>query len=192
MMNTRHRLSYVPLPYAAKYGEAQEFLERAGLYRLLAPFDPVLAGTIPLGIETPDSDLDILCEVADHDAFSHRVHQSFSSYPEFSLYSAAACDPPATVCTFLCGPWRVELFGQSQPVQRQNAFRHMIAEARLLLMAGEPAVTALRSLKLGGLPTEAAFGMYFGIPGDPYQSLLELYTASDELLRAVALRKRGV
>jgi len=38
-------------------------------------------------------------------------------------------------------------------------------------------------LKVSGLKTEAAFARYFGLGGDQYETLLDLYEAGDEALR---------
>ena len=43
---------------------AYAVLQAAELWPRLAQFGPVLAGTIPLAIDTLTSDLDMLCEVA--------------------------------------------------------------------------------------------------------------------------------
>jgi len=49
--------------------------------RALAEFDPHLAGTLPLGLDLPTSDLDILCHAAEPDC---------SPLP-CGLHSAARC-----------------------------------------------------------------------------------------------------
>ena len=41
---------------------AYQAIENVGVLERLAPFTPVLAGTIPLELDLPASDLDILCE----------------------------------------------------------------------------------------------------------------------------------
>ena len=38
-------------------------LQRTDVMALLAPYDPHVAGTPPLGLDLTDSDIDIVCEV---------------------------------------------------------------------------------------------------------------------------------
>jgi hypothetical protein len=47
---------------------AQQTLGSLGFPDGLAPYNPVLAGTIPLGVDIPGSDLDIICHADDLDA----------------------------------------------------------------------------------------------------------------------------
>ena len=70
------------------------------------------------------------------------------------------------------GSMPVELFAQPRPVEEQNGYLHLIAEARLLREGGEEALQAIRQLKFEGVKTEPAFGQYFCLPGDPYESLV--------------------
>ena len=64
----------------------------------------------------------------------------------------------------------------------------MIAEARLLSLAGESAKQAIRALKKQGIKTEPAFARYFGLLGDPYETLYALADASEAKLRDIVNR----
>jgi hypothetical protein len=46
------------------------------LFDILLAYDPVLAGTIPLDVDVPGSDLDIICCCADTDVFAAEVPTS--------------------------------------------------------------------------------------------------------------------
>ncbi len=35
------------------------------LFSVLADYDPLLTGTLPLGLDLPDTDLDVICQVED-------------------------------------------------------------------------------------------------------------------------------
>lgn len=51
----------------------------------LAIYTPLLYGIILLGISLPDSDLDIIYEVADFPSFEYHSTRHYAHLPEFSL-----------------------------------------------------------------------------------------------------------
>lgn len=164
---------------------AYRALAALNLFEVLAPFNPILVGTIPLKIDLSDSDLDIVCEARDLPAFERILRGALARHPEFSVRHQTVNDLPVVVCRFKFDGFPVEIFGQPRPVQAQNAFRHMAVEARLLALAGEAAREEIRQLKREGLKTEPAFGEYFALAGDPFETLYRLSDAPDETLRAV-------
>ena len=167
---------------------AYQALGRLKVFDILAGYSPLLVGTIPLDIDTAGSDLDIICQVKDSDHLDHldqlaallRVH--FSSWPDFSLRQRQHNQLPVVVCNFTFSGFPIEIFGQPRPVKEQRAYRHMVVEARLLSLAGPAAKEAIRRLKRRGIKTEPAFGEYFALPGDPFETLLTLGETSDEAL----------
>jgi hypothetical protein len=160
------------------------------LFSILAEFDPILAGTYPLGIETAESDLDILCHAEDLDRFSQVVETVYGDEDEFTLREREKNDLPSVICNFNVGRLPIELFAQARPTEEQHAYRHMVAEARLLREAGEEAVMAIRDLKFEGMKTEPAFGQYFCLEDDPYQALLDLADAPAETLSEVVIQAK--
>lgn len=164
-------------------------LEELAVFERLAAFHPALAGTLPLPIHTEASDLDVLCEVHDPDAFV-RACQAYAALPEFVVQHVAVRGVASTVVNFCAGEFAVELFGQPQPVAAQHGWRHLQVEARVLALAGAPAVAAITQYKREGLKTEPAFARWLGLQGDdPYLAVLALADASDEELRALMARR---
>ncbi len=169
---------------------AHAALVQANIFTLLAEFHPALAGTLPLAIDIPGSDLDILCEVYDFASFAALIQHHYAHLPDFYQNEKHLNDIPSHVSRFT---WElietggnpteratpheirfpIEIVAQPIPVREQRAFRHLRAEAHLLEQGGDPARAAIRALKLFGIKTEPAFGQYFGLVGDPYQILLE-------------------
>jgi hypothetical protein len=78
---------------------------------------------------------------------------------------------------------KLEIFGQTVPVQQQYAYRHMLVEYRLLRIGGKMAIEEIKKLKNKGYKTEPAFAHHFQITGDPYQILYDLYPLSDENIK---------
>ncbi len=158
------------------------------ILRSLTPFEPLIAGTMPLGIHTEASDLDILCHAPDLLAFERVLRATVERYPDFSLRHLADLDPPATVASFRVGDTRIEVFGQALPVYAQNGFRHMLVEGRLLRLGGAALRRRVVALKQDGLATEPAFARVLELAGDPYKALLSLEAEPDEALQRLIHR----
>lgn len=160
------------------------------LFSVLADFEPKLAGTFPLGIEIPSSDLDVLCYAEDLDYFIQVVRAMYGDEDEFEIRHTEKNGLSTVICNFRVQNIPVELFAQPRHTEEQNAYRHLVAEARLLREAGEEAVVAIRHLKLEGMKTEPAFGQYFCLPNDPYEALLDLADVSAEELNEVVIQAK--
>lgn len=163
---------------------AYRVLNSLRFFERFAAYAPALAGTIPLGLDLPDSDLDLLCEVYDSAEFIQGLEAEYGNQPGFYWVEKRLDHFPVTLARFTAGGFPIEIFGQPRPVIEQRAYRHMLIEARLLRLAGEPAYRAIGELRAQGVKTEAAFARYFGLPGDPYQRLLELERMDDAELLA--------
>lgn len=160
-------------------------LELLGVFRDLAAFNPVLTGTIPLGIDLPGSDLDIVCYASDLLLFQDRVQTLYGSRPDFHMQRKPVVGEDSVIARFDVEGFPVELFAQAKPVEQQRAYRHMRVESRLLDLGGPEGKAGIRRLRESGLKTEPAFAAYFSLPGDPYLALLALYPLDD---RAVTER----
>jgi len=66
----------------------------------------------------------------------------------------------------------IEIFAQNKPTIEQNAYRHMIAEYKILQEKGEEFKEKIIDLKKKGIKTEPAFGMLLGLE-NPYEDLLK-------------------
>lgn len=181
MLPDWHHLTYLRHG-SAPQRRAYAVLERYALLPRLAAHAPVLVGTFPLDLTVPGSDLDIICEVADWAAFE-RTLASFATYPRYGLRWASTTEP-ALVASFELEGLPVELFGQALPTARQNGYRHLVVEARLLAVGGAPLRQAVLALKARGVKTEPAFAQVLGLSGNSYQALLAL-EAVDEAALAV-------
>lgn len=167
--------------------DAYRVLIELDLFSVLADYDPILVGTIPLGIDVPGSDLDLICYVpeAEFPRFRHILTAMYGDYEGFTLEEKEIGGLPTMVCRFTYRRFPIEIFGQPRPTQEQNAYRHLVAEAQLLRFAGESARDTIVQMKAQGMKTEPAFGEFFHLPGDPYQALLELADAPVEQIEEV-------
>ena len=163
--------------------EAYRALRSLRVFRLLCDYSPVLVGTIPIAIDIDESDLDIVCKAVDLAAFEQRLTEAFSQWQGFCTKNKSVMGVPSVVASFLHAGFRIEIFAQPRPVTEQNAYRHMIVEARLLAIGGEETRREIQRLKRSGLKTEPAFACYFKIDGDPYEALLQMSRLSVDELR---------
>ncbi|NUU80313.1 DUF4269 domain-containing protein [Paenibacillus xylanilyticus] len=156
--------------------EAHRVLLQSELFSILNEYTPYPAGTVPIDVDIPGSDLDILCEAADLDAFERLVTQQYSGMSHFSCQRGVGlADGHAYVtCSFQVEDWPVEVFAQSIQVISQNAYLHMLVEWELLQLWGAEGHAQIRRLKQEGLKTEPAFAAVLGLHGDPYMELLRL------------------
>jgi len=164
--------------------QAAAMLDTHPIMETLAPWDPVVVGTLPLGIDVPGSDLDILCEVHDRKAFTDTAAAAFGRFSTFAIVEVPTT-PGATVCRFEVEGLPVEIFAQPVPTRLQAGYRHMIVEARLLRQGGHSLRRRIRRLKEEGWKTEPAFARVLGLPGDPYDALLDLEALGDAALRTL-------
>jgi hypothetical protein len=155
--------------------QAYRALQTLGVFKVLRDYTPVLVGTIPLAIDLEESDLDIICEVHDLTTFAGLVTRAFGQQEGFRVKQKLINGLPSLVAHFTYAGFPIEIFGQPRPVTEQNAYRHMVVEARLLAIGGEGARREIRRLKRAGLKTEPAFARHFNLAGDPYEALLQLF-----------------
>jgi hypothetical protein len=161
-------------------------LSDLGILTTLGAFDPVVAGTIPLDIDLPGSDIDIICEVAlaDSLAFEQLLRSHYGHLPSFRLGHVVNGSQPALVSSFCYAQIEIEVFGQALPTVQQYAFRHLVVEYAVLRAGGPTWRTAVRRLKEQGLKTEPAFTTLLQLSGNPYEALLTLENLSPAELAA--------
>ena len=169
---------------------ALRILKDLNVFHDLKEFTPAFAGTIPIDVDIEGSDVDILCEVTDFDRFLPRLRECFEGKSNFQITESFYQNVRSIIAHFEHQSMRFEVFGQKKPVTSQNAFQHMMIEARLLKLAGPESHNEIRRIKRQGHKTEPAFAKLFGIPGDGFAELLGLAKLSDEdLLKQITLPK---
>ncbi|MFC8688080.1 DUF4269 domain-containing protein [Brevibacillus porteri] len=182
-MRNWHDLSYLGRG-TMRQKAAWEAIQQTHIMEVLSDYHPVLAGTIPLDIDVVQSDLDIICESHDLEQFEQAARTAFGCLPDFEVTHLDVNSIPTCVISFFTVDFWFELFAQPVAVEKQNAYRHMDIEARLLDIGGLDAYQHIRALKQSGIKTEPAFVRYFHIPGDdPYEALLQLEPLTDQELR---------
>jgi hypothetical protein len=153
---------------------AFEILKKYEIFEKLHAYSPVLAGTIPIEIDIEGSDLDIICEVdlQFQEAFIETVRSFIPDHTEVYIENVAVNGEQCIVINYTLEGFLIEIFGQNKPVLQQNAYRHMIAEHKILQEKGESFKQKIIELKKEGMKTEPAFGLLLGLE-NPYEELLK-------------------
>ncbi|WP_018756509.1 DUF4269 domain-containing protein [Paenibacillus terrigena] len=195
-MTDHHSINFTTLAYLAQGSPRQQevyrVLNELKICTTLQAYHPLLVGTIPLDIDLPESDLDMICEVHDLQAFQELVIHTYGQMEQFRSHQREVGGIMRFVANFTYNGWPIEIFAQAIPAYEQNGYRHMIVEHRILQVIGTEGKREIRELKQNGLKTEPAFAKWLNLDGDPYSALLAMYDWSDEKLRQlVTLQKQS-
>lgn len=153
-----------------RFSDCTSLLKDHQIFQILAEFSPEFVGSIPIGVDLPHSDIDIICELKPSIL---NIIESFSSYPNYHLSEKVLGNVPSLICRFRLGSEKVEIVAQNLPTKKQIAYLHMIIEEKILKDKGETFRLSVLEKKKEGKNTEAAFAELLGLEGDPYSSLLE-------------------
>jgi len=145
-----------------------------GIMEKLKTYNPLLAGTIPIAIDIPSSDLDVLCYCTNHRTFSEKLIDLYAKKEGFKLETKQIKGLKTTLATFKGAHFPVEIFGQSVPSAQQDAYRHMLVEYQILQEKGSVFANKIIKLKIAGIKTEPAFAQLLELEGNPYLALLKL------------------
>jgi hypothetical protein len=168
-----------------KQQNAYEVLKKLDIFNTLKDFSPILVGTIPINIDIESSDLDIICEVYNFEKFQEIIDINYSKHNKFHINSYIANNEKILTIGFYVDNMEIEIYAQSLETYKQNGYRHMMIEDRILKLGGERARDKIIKLKKEGLKTEPAFARYLGIDGNPYDELLKLKKYSDKEIEAI-------
>ncbi|WP_284315220.1 DUF4269 domain-containing protein [Labrys miyagiensis] len=159
------------------------------LLETLADFDPHIAGTPPLGLDVPESDIDILCQMPDPLLFAAQIWARLSACDTFSMHQWTG-GRRTIVASFRSHDWLFGIFGDRRAVAEQEGWRHFVVEQRLLRLGGQMLKESIMRLRYSGMKTEPAFAAALGLEGDPYEQMLRLFDETDDQLKARLLRTR--
>ena len=152
----------------------QGFLNKYQFLKLFQDFSPFFTGTIPISIDLPNSDLDILFKSDNFTELRKRLERHFVDLNmeetlDYHLARTHYDDLP------------IEIYSTHTHPLYQNAHRHMRIEARLLKILGSNFRQRIMNERKSGVKTEPAFGKVLEL-SRPYEDLLELYFLSDKEL----------
>ncbi|MBM7573408.1 DUF4269 domain-containing protein [Aquibacillus albus] len=155
-----------------KQQKAYSVIRELGIIDDLLEYHPTLCGTVPIGVDTEESDLDIIFEVYDGTQFEKKLVALYGDKRGFRFKNFFIRDLSVVKTNFFYKGFEFELFGQPQPVKQQYAYIHMVIEHAIMEEFPHVREQVIR-LKQEGLKTEPAFCEVLGLTGDPYLQLIE-------------------
>lgn len=150
-------------------------LEKSGLLKLLLAYDPIIVGSIPLGLDLPNSDVDVICSYADKLEFQNYLKDNFGGKSGFVTNQLSIYSNETITANFRIDNFEFEIFGQQIPTRDQMGYKHLLIEDYLLMTYGQAFKKQICELKELGYRTEEAFCKLLGIDGNPYIALIEQY-----------------
>ena len=160
-----HNHNFKSIAYLRSGGEtrrrAHEAITELNLLSDLAGYHPVLCGTVPIGIDVEGSDLDIIMEAHDFARYKDEIERLYGKLEGFRIREKTVKGVP-TVAGFRYRSFNFELFAQPVPVEKQDAYRHMLVEHHVLEMRPHIREEIIR-LKASGWKTEPAFAQVLGL-----------------------------
>lgn len=160
--------------------QAYSIISKISILHTLRQYTPIVVGTIPIGIDIPDSDLDIICHVSDFRSFQNLIRYHFKKNSNFQ----DKIDNSHYLAFFSIDGLTIEIYAENETTTNQYAYLHMLIEDRLLKLLGSTFRKKIIELKLQGYKTEPAFGKLLGLQ-NAYVELLNFADFTDEQLIAI-------
>lgn len=149
-----------------------EILER------LEDYSPIVVGTIPLGIDIPSSDLDIVCQFDQNKEDIEKTLVDY--YGDFDHFKITQMGPNAYAYNFWLDGCEIEVYASKVPTERSNSYRHLLIGSRLIALYGDSFKEKVIQLKKAGYRTERAFSKLLNLHGEIYETIFVIEDYSDE------------
>jgi uncharacterized protein len=153
-------------------------LKESRALEVLSQFNPLVAGTFPLGLDVDGSDLDILLESKNLDMVDKTISEAFGQQISFKTSRVTVEGVQTLIASFEFANVSFELFAQPIPTQKQTAYRHFQIEERILDLGSDRLTHTITALRTQGLKTEPAIAKALRLSGDPFGALLNLHGVS--------------
>src|SRR5690606_21430832 len=98
----------------------------------LKEYKPTICGTIPIGLNTNHSDIDVIMEVYNLEKWENKVRTLYGEKTDFTFTRKRIRGLEIGKANFSFQDFEFELFGPGQPVLQQNAYLHMVIEFEIL------------------------------------------------------------
>lgn len=175
--------------------QSYKILKSINIFNILKEFNPILVGTIPIGIDIEKSDLDIVCQInlENKENFKDTIVKYFSQLKKIKITDKFLSDGIILI-NFFIDNIEIEIYASKLLSIETNGYRHMIIEDRFLNYASLKFKEMIIALKRDGVKTEPAFAKLLNLNGNPYKELLNLEFLTDkeiiDKLRELGYEKR--
>ncbi|OYZ20087.1 MAG: hypothetical protein B7Y39_11215 [Bdellovibrio sp. 28-41-41] len=156
------------------------------LLEIFKDHQPFIAGTVPLAVDLPSADLDLLVSFTDVAEFKDMCQQTFTMLPEFEISQSEISKIQYCLCRFDYRGIPVEIFCSLLSTFKQNGYLHFNSEEKILKYAPATWTQQILDLKGKGLKTEPAFAhLLQSGEVDAYQYILDLQRKPIQELRSI-------
>jgi len=166
----------------AKQRLVYELLTKYNLLGVLKEFDPAVITPICVGLDTPTSDVDIICCCAQYSLIKEVLQNNFAGYENFKIFYRTF-KHEVLVCTFILEEFEIEIFTSPEPLEDQYGWRHLSVMERLVSIGGDSFRRDIVKLKKDGFKTEPAIAKRLQLQGEPYEAVAQLESVPDVKLR---------
>jgi len=167
-------MKFLSINYLEQGNERQRALHSVltshKLMEMLADYNPIVVGTIPINCDIATSDVDILLQVNDVEEAINNLSTQFGHIADFDFLKRS---PTCLLVNFTIDSFQFELYCSTLPTVEQMGYLHMIKENELLEKHGESLRKKVIQLKNQGLKTEPAFCKALNITGNPFKAILD-------------------
>lgn len=115
-----------------KQKQSYKILKNIKIFKILEEFNPILVGTIPIGVDVDKSDLDIVCEInlKNKDSLKNISTKNFSQFKNFKIIDTFSTTG-VVVINFFVDDMEIEIYASKVSSFETNGYRHMIIEERI-------------------------------------------------------------
>lgn len=158
-------------------------IKETKILNILDGLNPLVVNTFLLGIAQESSDVDILVQYDNKEEYEKHITLHLKHLSDFKIEELETRHQTSILTSFTYNNLAFEIFAQEIPVTKQIAYRHFLAEERLLKIGGLSFKERVLNLRKKGLKTEPAFAQALNLKGDPFEELLKLQTYSNSDLK---------
>lgn len=167
---------------SSKIVRANKAVLESQILERLQGYSPAVVSTIFVGLDTSDSDIDIVCGFKDAPAFETDLKAILRVFHSNKLTVTNS----HITGQFNFNEFLFEVYGSTTPTKKQFGYRHYKIMERLVTLADPEFTQKIKALKQQGLKTEPAICTILGIDGNPYTAILAVEEWSDEELKVKA------
>lgn len=158
-------------------------IQNCRVLEFLKDFHPLIAGTYPLGVSQPTSDVDVLLTSNDFSLILDIVQIRWGHCENFHFKKSKLDDMETLIINFSFQNIPFELFVQNIESVKQKAYRHFLAEEKLLKYKSAEFKEKILRIRSKGVKTEPAFAQALGVDGNPFEELLKIQTMYIEKIK---------
>lgn len=157
-----------------------QILKETEILERLSDFSPIVVGTIPLAIDIPTSDLDIVCQFDESKEEIEKILIDY--YGDYHRFKITQMGIDAYAYNFWVNDCEIEVYASKVPTERSNSYRHLLIGERLLNLYGDSFKEKVIQLKKEGYQTERAFSKLLNLKGEIYETIFIVEDFTDEEL----------